>query len=113
MWRWCAAEIVAAGAKAGRKPLLALALALGLGGCTSVLSNLPTQLGGEPAGTPAAQTAGAPTAYPAVHDMPPARQNTVLSLDEQKQATAELVAQRTKQEKQAAANAKDKDKKNQ
>jgi hypothetical protein len=76
-----------------------------LGACSSTLSEMPTQLGGMPANTP--QPAAEPTAYPAVHDMPPPRQNTVLTADEQKQAEAELAALRARQEKQANSAAKD------
>jgi len=84
---------------------LALTVAVGLGlatalaGCTSTLSDMPTQLGGLPAGTP--ERSDAPAAYPAVHDMPPPRQDVVLTAEEQKKAAAELAALRARQEKQA------------
>jgi hypothetical protein len=93
-------EIVAAVAKAGRKPLLALVLALGLGACSSTLSSMPTQLGGMPAGTP---QPGAPVGYPAVHDMPPPRNDVTMTKDEQKKAEAELMALRERQEKEGTA----------
>ena len=89
---------------------LALTVALGLGlatalaGCTSTLSEMPTQLGGLPAGTP--ERSNAPAAYPAVHDMPPPRQDVVLTAEQQKKAAAELAALRARQEKQAATTPK-------
>jgi len=99
--RGCAIEFVAASAKA--RPLravgLVLGLALGLGGCSSTLSEMPTQMGGLPAGAP--ERPAAPAAYPAVHDMPPPRPNTVLSDDERKKTEADLAALRARQEKQA------------
>jgi hypothetical protein len=101
--RGCAAEFVAATAKA---PMFrAIGLVLGLkglamvGGCSSTLSEMPTQLGGLPAGAP--ERPATPAAYPAVHDMPPPRPNTVLSEDERKKTEAELAALRARQEKQA------------
>ena len=100
-----ASEIVAAAAKAGRKPLPALvltvALGVGLGACSSTLSSMPTELGGMPAGTP--QQAAAPAVYPAVHDMPPPRPDVVLTKEEQKKAEADLMALRERQEKQGSA----------
>jgi hypothetical protein len=104
--RWRAIEFVAAAAKRSWKPLLALALAAGLAGCSSTLGDLPPQLGGLPAGTP--ERPAAASAYPAVHDMPPPRQDTVLTADERKKAEAELADLRARQEKQAAAATKDK-----
>ena len=81
-----------------------LALPIALGGCSSTLSSMPTQLGGMPANTP--PPSAAPAAYPAVHDMPPPRQNAVLTDAEQKQAEAELAALRARQAKQVAIPAK-------
>ena len=49
-------------------------------------------MGGEAANTPSAPAA--PPAYPAVHDMPPARSVPVLTEEQQRQAEAELVAAR-------------------
>ena len=88
-----------AGAR-GRVLALSAILAIGLGGCSSTLSSLPTQLGGMPADTP--QPSAAPVAYPAVHDMPPPRQNAVLTGAEQKAAEAELAALRARQAQQVA-----------
>jgi hypothetical protein len=101
-----ATEFVAAGAKGSCKPLLALALAVGLAGCSSTLGDLPPQLGGLPAGTP--ERPAAASVYPAVHDMPPPRQDTVLTTDERKKAEAELADLRARQAKQATAATKDK-----
>jgi hypothetical protein len=108
--RWRGSEIVAAAAKAERadgvrlasNPVVALVLAAvlgGLGACSSTLSSLPPQLGGLPADTP--QQPVAPAGYPAVHDMPPPRNDVVLTDAEQKKATAELTALRLQQEKDA------------
>ncbi len=98
-----ACEIVAAGAKAGRSAgarlALALVLASGLCACSSTLSSLPPQLGGLPAGTP--KQPAAPAGYPAVHDMPPPRNDVTLTDEQQKKATAELTALRLQQEKDA------------
>jgi hypothetical protein len=96
-----ATEFVAAGAKAKFVPLLALALAVGLGACASTVADVPPEVGGLPAGTP--QRPAQPGVYPAVHDMPPPRPNTVLTEEERKKAEAELKALRERQEKQAAA----------
>jgi hypothetical protein len=101
-----ATEFVAAGAKGCRRVLLGIALAAGLGGCSSTLGDLPSQMGGLPAGTP--ERPATPAVYPAVHDMPPPRSDTVLSADEQKQAQSELATLRARQEKRAGdAAAKD------
>ena len=96
-----ARENVAAVAKAGRKPLPLIALALGLSACSSTLSSLPPQMGGLPAGTPQQQQP-APAAYPAVHDMPPPRPDVVWTQEERKKAEAELMALRERQTKEAA-----------
>jgi len=85
--------------KAGR--LGAVGLALALGACSSTVSQLPSEVGGLPAGTP--PRSAAPAAYPAVHDMPPPRTDVVLSKDEQKKAEDELAAARTNQAKKITA----------
>ena len=96
-----ATEFVAAGAKAKFAPLLAFALAVSLGACASTVGDLPPQLGGLPAGTP--ERSAQPPAYPAVHDMPPARPMTMMTEEERKKAEADLAALRERQEKAAAA----------
>jgi hypothetical protein len=98
---WRATEFVAAGAKAKFVPLLALALTVSLGACVSTVADLPPEVGGLPAGTP--QRPAQPGVYPAVHDMPPPRPNTVLTEEERKKAEAELAALRERQEKAGAA----------
>jgi hypothetical protein len=96
-------EIVAAAAKAARKAAVALvlmpALVGGLGACSSTLGSLPPQLGGLPADAP--QQPAGPAVYPAVHDMPPPRNDVTLTVEEQKKATAELTALRLQQEKES------------
>ena len=52
-------------------------LAATLAGCSSVVDNVPHSMGGLPDGTPARPAA--PAAYPAVHDMPPPRQEGALN----------------------------------
>jgi hypothetical protein len=94
-----ATEIVAASAKARLLRTLGLVLGLAVGGCSSTLSEMPTQMGGLPADAPARPAT--PGVYPAVHDMPPPRPNTVLSDDERKKTEADLAALRARQEKQA------------
>jgi hypothetical protein len=96
-----ATEFVAAVAKAKFVPLLTLALAASLGACASTVAELPAQLGGLQAGTP--ERPAQPAAYPAVHDMPPPRPNTVLTEDERKKTAADLAALRARQEQQGAA----------
>ena len=76
-------------------------MAASLGACASTVADLPAEVGGLPAGTP--QRPATASAYPAVHDMPPPRANSVLTAEERKQAEAELAALRERQEKQAAA----------
>jgi hypothetical protein len=82
----------------------AILLACLLAGCASSFGELPAAVGGLPEGTP--ERSATPVAYPAVHDMPPPRNSTVLTADEQKKAEAELAAARTAQEKRAAAAAR-------
>lgn len=72
-----------------------------LSACSSVLSEMPTQLGGLPAGTPARPET--PPDYPAVHDMPPPRSAAVLTEEERKKVEAELAAMRAEQARRAAA----------
>jgi hypothetical protein len=100
-----AIEFVAAGAKGRFAPLFALALAVSLGACASTVADLPSQVGGLPAGTP--ERPAAPPAYPAVHDMPPPRTGAVvLTEEERKKAQADLAALRERQERAAAEAAK-------
>jgi len=71
--------------------------------CSSVLSELPAQMGGLPEGTPERSTSS--PAYPAVHDMPPARTGTVLTEAEKKKVEADLAAMRQEQARKAAEKA--------
>jgi hypothetical protein len=66
----------------------ALLLAAILAGCSSVVDNIPSSLGGLPEGVPARPTA--PTAYPSVHDMPPPRQERALDEADSKRLREEL-----------------------
>jgi hypothetical protein len=82
-----------------RSAALALVLALpAFASCSTVLSQLPESMGGEPAGTPERQVT--PAVYPAVHDMPPPRTDAVLTEKQRQEATSELDAIRAKQAKQ-------------
>ncbi len=80
---------------------LVCASALFLASCSSVFSDLPTQLGGLPQNTPP-RPDNAP-AYPDVHDMPPPRPAAVLTEEERKKVEAELAAMRAEQARRAAA----------
>ncbi len=74
-------------------PALLLACVTGLAGCSSMIGdNLPSAAGGLPEGAPA--RAAAQPAYPAVHEMPPARETVTLTDDEQKKLEADLIAAR-------------------
>jgi hypothetical protein len=83
--------------------MVGVALACSLTSCSSVLSELPTQLGGIPDGAP--ERPASSRAYPAVHDMPPPRAGAVLTEAEKKQVEAELAAMREEQAKHAAERA--------
>jgi hypothetical protein len=96
---------------AGRLVAAALLLAgtVILAGCSasSVADHIPTALGGLPEGVP--QRPAKPPTYPAVHDMPPARDSAVLSDAEQTKLEADLANARDRlgaQSGQAAATAK-------
>ena len=88
-----------------RQPLIGLALvgagSIFLVSCSTVLSEMPTQAGGLPAGTPE-RPAVAPE-YPAVHEMPPPRTAAVLTEEEKKKVEAELAAMRAAQARRAKA----------
>jgi hypothetical protein len=68
--------------------------------CSTVLSEVPTQMGGLPGGAPPRPET--PPAYPAVHDMPPPRSAAVLTEEERKKVEAELAAMRAEQARRAA-----------
>jgi hypothetical protein len=88
-----------------RQPLIGLGLvcagSIFLVSCSTMLSEMPTQAGGLPAGTPE-RPAVAPE-YPAVHEMPPPRATAVLTEEEKKKVEAELAAMRAAQAKRAKA----------
>jgi hypothetical protein len=67
---------------------VALVFAAMLGGCSSVVDNMPAGLGGMPDGVP--QRPASPAAYPAVHDLPRARQENALNEVESKRLRDEL-----------------------
>jgi hypothetical protein len=77
---------------------MSLALGLALAGCSgaSMVDQIPTNMGGEPAGTPERPTTV--YAYPAVHDIPPPRATTPMTEEEQVKTEKELAAVREKQE---------------
>jgi hypothetical protein len=80
---------------------LLLASAVALAGCSTMGDQLPTAAGGLPEGAP--QRPAAPTEYPAVHDLPPPRTDTMLSADEQKKLEQDLAAARDRAAGAAAA----------
>ena len=65
-----------------------------LAGCTSssIGDSLPTAVGGLPEGAP--KRPATPAAYPAVHEMPPPRANSVLTEEEQQKLENDLAAAR-------------------
>lgn len=83
-----------------------LACAAFLGGCSSISEKMSEKMFdmpviGLPAGTP--ERPATPVAFPAVHDMPPARARALLNDAEQQQLEEELVAAREKQNPAAIA----------
>jgi len=82
-------------------PALACAGSIFLVSCSTVLSEMPTQVGGLPAGTP--QRPAVAPEYPAVHEMPPPRTAAVLTEEEKKKVEAELAAMRAEQARRAKA----------
>jgi hypothetical protein len=71
--------------------------AVALAGCsagTMIADHLPTAAGGLPEGAPERPTK--PSAFPAVHDLPPPRGSTVLTDAEQKKLEDDLIAARTR-----------------
>ena len=93
--------------------MLALAGALMLTSCANTTNmtdmgnklgnDLPTAIGGMPQAVPERpQTA---PAFPAVHDMPPARNTKVMTEEEKKKVEAELAVMREQQAKRAQSSA--------
>jgi hypothetical protein len=83
-----AARIIAAALIAGATMLVS--------GCSGSLiaDHMPAAIGGLPEEAPARPAAEG--AYPAVHNMPPARSTTPLSNDQQKQLEDDLIAARNR-----------------
>ena len=79
---------------------VALLLAGGmiLAGCSGsiIADHMPSMAGGLPEGAP--QRPADPPAYPAVHDAPPARENAVLTDEEQRKLEADLAAAREREQ---------------
>ena len=88
------------GRRRGAHAVAVLILAAALTGCSSAIDYVPTSLGGLPDGTPQRPTVQ--PAYPAVHDMPPARQDVALSEEERRRLREELVQQRQRTAAEAA-----------
>jgi hypothetical protein len=63
-------------------------LAAAVAGCSSVVDNIPSSVGGLPEGTP--QRSASPVVFPSVHDMPPARPDGALTEAESKRLREEL-----------------------
>ena len=80
--------------------------AFGLSGCSIPLADLPSPIG-LPEGAPARPET--PAAFPAVHEMPPERKETLLDPEEQKRLQRELANARAIQEGRAGASKKDVD----
>lgn len=66
----------------------AVLLAVALAGCSSVVDHVPSSMGGLPEGVP--QRPAGPAQFPAVHDMPPQRQDGALNEAESKRLREEL-----------------------
>lgn len=77
-----------------------------LAGCSVPLSDLPQSMGGLPAGAPPRTETQAE--FPAVHDMPPQRRETLLDPEEQKKVQRELERVRDQQSGKARAAAEQK-----
>jgi hypothetical protein len=93
--------------------VLALAGALMLSSCANTTNmtdmgnklgnELPTAVGGMPQSLPARPET--PPAFPAVHDMPPARNTKVMTEEEKKRVEAELAVMREQQARRAQSSA--------
>jgi hypothetical protein len=83
--------------------MLAFAGAGPLASCSTMGGDIPTAVGGLPQDAPE-RPAAAP-AYPAVHDMPPPRNSTVLTEEEKKRVEAELAVMRAQQARRAQSSA--------
>jgi hypothetical protein len=73
---------------------LLVLVTVSLAGCSTIGDHLPTAAGGLPEGAPTRPST--PSAYPAVHDMPPPRSQSVLTDAEQQKLEDDLVAARNR-----------------
>lgn len=83
-------------------PAVVVASAIALSGCGSISQKFANDLSqapaiGLPAGTP--ERPAQPLAYPAVHDIPPARNSVTLTSIEQQKMEDDLMAARDQQQK--------------
>jgi hypothetical protein len=90
--------------------MLAFAGALMLCSCANTTNmgnnlgnELPTAIGGMPQAAP--QRPETPPEFPAVHDMPPARNTKVMTEEEKKRVEAELAVMREQQARRAQSSA--------
>src|SRR3954462_7782626 len=80
----------------------ALAAAGALVGCASSnFEQLPQAMGGRPEGVP--PKPATPAAYPSVHEMPPKREEAVLTEAEKKRLREDLAAQRDRRARDTTA----------
>jgi hypothetical protein len=86
---------------------LGLSAAAVLAACSSasMIDQMPTSVGGEPAGTPARSTTA--YEYPAVHDMPPPRATQAMDEETEFKAEKDLAAARDRQEARTGTAQKD------
>lgn len=80
-------------------PLLLLALALAVSGCSSTFDVLPEKMGGLPASAP--ERAAQPMTFPNVYEVRPTREAKPLNDDEQKKLESELATLRERQKQLA------------
>ena len=87
-------------------PALLLATAAAIAGCAgaTVADHVPTAIGSLP--DTASPRPGAPSAYPAVNEMPSPRDNKVLTSEEQHKIEDELIAARNRASTLNASNGK-------
>jgi hypothetical protein len=92
-----------------RRFLAAAALAAALPGCSTnaVIDAMPTAVG-EPANAPVRPVADT-YQYPAVHDMPPPRQDQLMTDEQEVKMEQDLANVRDRQEKQLGVNSAKKD----
>ncbi len=88
--------------RAGSRRLCAAAMLIvgtaALAGCAGgfIADHMPTAAGGLPESAP--QRPATPAAYPAVHDLPPARTDTMLTGEQQKKLEEDLIQARKRAE---------------